>query len=180
MLFEKIKKLWLRYVVGYRDPKEYWDNRWKFGLYAENKTEEAALKLKPKIEELMKKHDCNSILEVGCGRAVLHDLPNYTGLDFSNIVLKQSKAKNIVYADITKKIPQPTNSNDAVLSRYVSLHVPFPNINRTIEEICRVAKKLIMLEEPWDVEPKSTQPHCFIHNLPKLFQENFDGEVIFL
>ena len=178
MILERIKRLWLKYVVGYDRPKEYWDKRWEFKLSAEKATEQRAFELINTIRDLMDEYDCKSILEVGCGRAILRELPNYLGLDFSLEALRQSGLKHFVHADITKEIPLPTNSHDAVLSRFVLLHIPYSKIDTAVKEICRVARKLIILEEPYGT-PKHEQPHCWLHNLPKLFGV-FNGEIIFL
>ncbi len=178
MIPEKIKRLWLKYVVGYDDAQKYWNRRWKFDLNAEQVTGQRGGQLFYTIESLMQKYDCGNILEVGCGRAVLRKLPNYLGLDFSFEALKQSGLERFIYADITEKVPLPTDSQDAVLSRFVLLHIPYSKIGMAVAEICRVASKLIILEEPHG-KPKHEQPHCWRHDLPRLFS-NFEGKTVFL
>lgn len=175
---KKIHRLWLKYVVGYGKPKKYWNKRWSFELTAEKRSSQRGLELYNTIRELMDEYHCNNILEVGCGQAVLRELPNYLGLDFSLEVLKQSGLKQLIYADITKRIPLPTNSQDAVLSRFVLLHIPYSKIDRAVAEICRVASKLIIVEEPYGT-PKHEQPHCWRHDLPDLL-DSFGGDVVFL
>jgi len=179
MIPEKLKRLWLKYIIGYGKPQNYWDSRWRFKLNAEYRTEQTSWELLGVIKELMEKHCCNSILEIGCGRAILRELPNYLGLDFSFEALKQSKLKTFIYADITNKIPLPANSQDAVLSKFVLLHIPPSKIDTAVAEICRVASKLVILKEPYGT-PKHEQPHCWRHNLPELFNKHFNGNVTFL
>lgn len=177
-LVEKMKKLWLKYFIGYSNPRRYWDSRWNCNLEAENTTEQTGLAKFNLILQLMQKHKCKSILEVGCGRAILRDLPEYLGLDFSLEALKKNALPYSIFADITEKIPLPTNSQDAVLSRFTLLHISPDRIERAVDEICRVADKLILLEEPSGSSFHS-QPHCWRHDLSKLFTK-FKGETIHL
>ncbi|MCW3980824.1 MAG: class I SAM-dependent methyltransferase [Candidatus Bathyarchaeota archaeon] len=179
-IVERIKKLWLKYVVGYDKPKTYWDSRWKADLSAEKTTGKTAREELETIKRLMKKHSCQDILEIGCGKATLRDLPGYLGLDFSIEALKQSGLDTFVYADVTKRIPLPDKSQDAVLSRYMLLHIPFSEIENAVEEISRVAKNVVILKEPYGTSKEHAQPHCFLHNLPELFHKFFDGNVEFL
>ncbi|MCK4497927.1 class I SAM-dependent methyltransferase [Candidatus Bathyarchaeota archaeon] len=94
--------------------------------------------------------------------------------------MKESNLDTFIYADITKRIPLPDKSQDAVLSRHVLLHIPFSEIENIVKEISRVAKQVVILKEPIGISKKHAQPHCFSHNLPELFKEFFDGELIFL
>jgi SAM-dependent methyltransferase len=177
---EKMKKLWLKYVVGYANPQRYWDSRWQVNLSAEQATGQNALEESKTIKDLMKKYACENILEIGCGRATLRHLPNYLGLDFSVEALKQSGLDTLIFADITKRIPLPDNSQDAVLSRFVLLHIPFSDIEKAVKEISRVAKNVVILKEPHGSDERQPQPHCFIHNLPRLFRKHFQGHLEFL
>jgi len=175
-----LKRVFLKYVVGYSDPQKYWEMRWRLGLHAEVETAKSGKKLAPKIRRIMRKHECMNVLEIGCGSAPLCELPNYLGLDFSSVALTQSGLKRFIHADVTQKIPLPDKSYDAVLCRFVLLHIPFPRIECTVKEISRVAKKCIILQEPWGEEQKHSQPHCFTHNLPMLFENYFLGAVVFI
>ncbi|UCH31487.1 MAG: class I SAM-dependent methyltransferase [Candidatus Bathyarchaeota archaeon] len=178
---EKIKKFWLKYVVGYSNPQRYWNSRWKSDLSAEIKTGRITKEESEAILNLMTMHSCKNVLEIGCGKASLrYALPNYLGLDFSLEALEKSGLDTFIYADITKRIPLPDKSQDAILSRYVLLHIPFSKIENAIKEISRVAKHVVILREPYGRVKKHDQPHCFLHNLPKLFESYFDGKVEFL
>ena len=179
-VIEKARKLWLKYNIGYSDPQKYWDTRWEANLSAEKATGKSALEEFWLIKSLMEKYSCENILEIGCGRATLRNLPNYLGLDFSLEALKRSGLDKFIYADITKGIPLPDKSQDAILSRYVLLHVPFTQIEKTVMEMGRVAKKAIILKEPYGGNSKHCQAHCFLHNLPELFQKCFQGDLKFL
>ena len=174
-----LKRVFLKYVIGYSRPQRYWDFRWKHDLKVETEKEGRQDYLKA-VADIMQRFDCSNILEVGCGEAYLRELPNYLGLDFSLEALRKSGLQHFVYADITRKIPLPDKSQDAVLSRAVLMHVPFNKIDVEVKEICRVAKKVIILFEAYSLNIHKTQPHCFTHNLPELFAQNFKGTTVIL
>lgn len=173
-----LKRFFLKYIVGYTNPQKYWDMRWKLGLKAEERTEHSTKVQLQEITNVMRQHGCSNILEVGCGKTGLHELPGYLGLDFSLESLRKSGLKQFIYADITEKIPLPDKSQDAVLSRFVLLHIPFDKIDVAVREISRVAKKCVILYEPWSLKVKHSQPHCFSHNLPVLFKKYSDNKKI--
>jgi len=167
-------------VVGYRNPKVYWDTRWKLGLKAEKWTQETLEREFTLINGLMEQYGCENILDVGCGKAHLRNLKGYIGLDYSREVLKKSKVNTFIYGDISdSNLPIPDRSFDAVMTRFVLLHIPFEKIEFAVDNICRIARELIILKEPTSAFPKQTHFHCFAYNLPKLF-EKFDGKVVFL
>ena len=179
-MIDFLKRVFVKYVVGYGNPQEYWNMRWGLNLKAEYWTKHHEQKQLQRITNAMKQHKCTNILEVGCGKAELRRLPGYLGLDFSLEALKKSGLQNFIYADITKKIPLPDKSQDAVLSRFVLLHISSDKIDVAVREISRVAKKCVILYEPWSLKPKHSQPHCFSHNLLGLFKKYFDGTIILL
>ena len=171
----KIEKLFLKYIIGYKNPKRYWNWRWKFRNPA---SQPFWNKLHKTISTIMKKQNCHNILEIGCGEAKLRSLPNYKGLDFSEEIMRRNKLKTFIIADITKKIPLKDKSYDASFIIDVLLHIPTDRIEQAVKEICRVTKKCIIITEV-PITQQSSQPHCFEHNLPKLFKD-FNGEMIFL
>ncbi len=174
---DRIKELWLKYVIGYGEPQKYWNSRWKAKLPAKISTQQVLGKEFENIRNIMEKHSCQNVLEIGCGKAILRNLPGYLGLDFSLEALKKSELTSFIYADITKQIPLPDKSQDAVLSRYVLLHIPCSEIESAVKEISRVAKNAIILREPYGTNKEQVQPHCFVHNLPELFKKYFDGHL---
>ena len=166
-------------MVGYKNPEAYWNNRWRLNLTTEAWTPQKTLNLYNLILEAMKNFNCKNILEVGCGKAQLRQLPGYIGVDFAVKTLKPSRLNPFVfYADITKPLPFKTKVFDAALSVMVLLHVPPDKIEQTISEICRVTKKLVILYEPLKPFPDK-QPHSFNHNLTKLF-EHFKGKIYYI
>lgn len=174
-----IKRVVLKFV-GYKNPQTYWDIRWKLGLKAEEWTKETIQREFTLITKLKEQYGCQSILEVGCGKAHLRNLEGYMGLDYSLVTLKKSKLNMFIYGDISdRNLAIPNKSFDAVMTRLVLLHIPFTKIEFAVDNICRIARKLIVLKEPTSAIPKQTHFHCFTHNLPKLF-EKFEGEVVFL
>lgn len=173
------KRVILKFV-GYKNPKVYWDTRWKLGLKAEKWTRETFQHEFTLINGLMEQYGCQNILEVGCGKAHLRNLKGYIGLDYSLEALKKSQVNTFIYGDISdRNSPIPDRSFDAVMTRFVLLHIPFEEIEFAVDNICRIARKLIILKEPTSAVPKQTHFHCFAYNLPKLF-EKFDGKVVSL
>ena len=129
--------------------------------------------------KLMEDYDCKSILEVGCGKAKIRNLPGYCGLDFSIKALQRSGLKEFILADITKRIPLPDKTFDVVSCGYVLLHIHPDKIEKAIIEMCRVAKKMVLICEP----PYGTfanQKFSFSHDLKTLFTKHFSGNIIFV
>jgi len=173
------KRVILKFV-GYKNTRAYWNARWKLGLEAEKWTQETLQHEFTLIAGLMEQYACQNVLEVGCGKAHLRNLKGHIGLDYSLEGLKKSEVNTFIYGDVSdRNLPIPNQSFDAVLTRFVLLHIPFEKIEFAVENICRIGKKLIILKEPTSAVPKQTHFHCFSYNFPKLF-ERFDGKVVFL
>lgn len=178
-MIDFIKRLLLR-LRGYNSPEAYWNLRWKLGLQAERWTPEMIKKEFDLINELMSKLDCHNILDIGCGQAQLRDLPGYVGLDLSEVSLKQSKLQKYIVGNISDtKLDVPAKGFDAVMTRFVLLHIRFDQIDVAVDNMCRIAGKLIVLREPKSDPPRKTHFHCFSHNLEEVFSR-FEGSVIFL
>ena len=180
-LSQLVKRVFLKYMRGYKDQQKYWNSRWKLGLRDDEWTEESRQKMINLLEDLIAKNQCKTFLDVGCGKAAFRDLSGYVGLDFSLESLKRSGLKEAVFADITNHIPLPDKSFDAVHTRTVLLHIPPDKIEKAVSEICRVAKKCLILQEP-HYNPNGPEPqfHCFNHNLPEIVSRYFKEEIIFL
>jgi SAM-dependent methyltransferase len=174
-----LKHIYLKYIIGYKDPQQYWNTRWGLSLKTEMWGEGKMSLLSSVLTEMMKNHDCTNILEVGCGQANLRSLKGYAGLDFSIEALKRSKLQEFIYADISNHIPLPDKTFDAALSIAVLLHIPPNKINNAVKEICRITRKAIILYEPINSEVV-LQKHNFNHDLIGLFPKYFDGYVAFM
>ena len=156
---QKLKELTSPY-----QPRKYWEARWKTqpttpltGFYKN-------------LKKLLRKHKCDSVLEVGCGEAVgSRALKNYAGLDFSETALEKTQAETKMNWDITQPLPLPENWYDAVLSRMTLLHIPHAGIQVAVDNMRHTAKKLIILCEYPDLSEVHLWRHCFNHNLRKLF-----------
>lgn len=167
-------------LVGYKNPEAYWNTRWTLGLDAEKWTQETFQHEFTQITQLMEQYTCHNILEVGCGKAHLRCLKGYIGLDYSLQALKKSEVNTFICADISdRELPIPDQSFDAVMTRFVLLHIPFEKIELAVNNICRIARKLIILKEPSSAIPIQTHFHCFSYDLQRLF-EKFNGKVVFL
>jgi SAM-dependent methyltransferase len=151
-------------AYSFSNPQTYWELRWQLQPTQTSTNVDDTLK----ITEYMKKHDCHSILEIGCGLGENRNLEGYLGLDFSLEALRKSKLKRFIYADLTEEIPLSDKSFDCFLSREVLLHISHEKIGFVANELERVTRKVGIVREP---EPfKETQPHCFNHDLPSLFK----------
>lgn len=109
---------------------------------------------------LMSMYDYSNVLEIGCGRGKLKELPGYIGLDFVKNV------KPMVNGDIIK-LPFKNNAFDVVLSHWVLIHIPENKIVDVVKEIRRVCKYAVFLRE--SMKP-TNQPHCFNHDFRRLFR----------
>jgi ubiquinone/menaquinone biosynthesis C-methylase UbiE len=177
---DKLKRLYLK-LVGYDDQTRYWDTRWSLGLdrSLDHSIDKATFDHAFNITtEIMKKLDCQNILEIGCGKAEFRTLPNYTPLDFSQKVLNKYGLKGYVYADVTNRIPLPDKTFDCAMTRYVLMHIPTGKIENAVKEISRVTKKAFITTETCN----STVPlksHCFNHDLKGLFKKHFsEGKLV--
>ena len=172
---QMLKKVYLKSVVGYKDPKRYWDKRWKIRL-DEKEDGEYYQRLFAGISRILEDNGCDNVLEIGCGQARFRELPGYLGVDFSLEALRRNKLEAFLYADITKGIPLPDKCFDAAMSTAVLMHIPEGRIKKATSEISRVTKKCIILMES---RLPSNQPHCFLHDYEKLFRD-FPGKLVLM
>jgi SAM-dependent methyltransferase len=177
-VYDKLKRLYLK-LVGYGDQKRYWDTRWGIELNRTDRSiDPATFRDAFKITlDIMKKLDCNNILEIGCGKGEFRTLPNYTPLDFSKSVLNKYGLEGYVYADITNKIPLPDKTFDCAMTRYVLMHIPTDKIENAVKEISRVTKKAFITTETCNSKVP-LKSHCFNHDLKALFKKHFSGKLV--
>jgi SAM-dependent methyltransferase len=133
-----------------KDGKDYWNARWKIDLKEDIPNMKERTVLANTVSNELEKHDCESVLEVGCGPCPY--LKDAIHLDFSLTALKN--LDSFIYADITKKIPFPDKSVDAVFSCAVLMHMPDDSVTLAANELKRVTKKLILLHEGKDRDYK--------------------------
>ena len=176
-----LKRVFLKFITGYRNPQKYWNRRWELGLKAEEWSGEMLRSYMKMLSDIMREYGCKSILEIGCGRAQLRGLSGYLGMDFSMKALRRSGLNEFIFADVTNHIPLPDGTFDAVFVRYVLLHVLPEQIEKAVSEISRVAKKIVILcEPPYKVGEAQTSIHSFNHNLREIFQRHFAGRLVFI
>lgn len=175
-----IKRVFLKYVVGYRNEQKYWNKRWKMGLKDENWSVEQRKTMVERVQNMMQENQCLTFLDVGCGKAELRDLKGYIGLDFSLEGIKKSGLKEAIFADITDHIPLPDKSMDVAFTNYVLLHIRPEKIEKAVSELSRITKKMLILNEPpYCRNGLERQIHCFNHNLPEIIGKHFEGKVVF-
>jgi hypothetical protein len=179
MKLTSLAKRVLLALHGYDDERAYWDRRWK--LKVDPVDQAYHDRLKGKVGQLMQEHDCKNVLEVGCGQAWLRTLPGYLGLDFSLEAFKANGLSEFVVADITKRVPLLDKSFDCVVSMGVLMHIKPSRIVVACNELMRVTRKLIVLQES-TIEPaqkKCSDVHCYLHDYDLLFRD-FSGKVLML
>ena len=161
------------------DSINYWDLRWRLGYDIEKGSEIYRNRWGTQIAKLMREYDCESILDVGCGKAWLRDLQGYLGLDASLEVFRQNGLNSFLLADATQKLPLPSKSFDVVASFCFLMHQPLEKVLIASSEMMRVAKRLIVLKELTENTPVPLKHHCFKHDYDALFKA-FDGTLVML
>jgi hypothetical protein len=156
--FAGIRKFLLRRVVGYRNEQRYWEWRYAHGRIKRNPN--YRIEMEVKVRQVMLEHGCKNVLEIGRGVEALDGLPGYCGLDFSRNIPAD------IHADITKHIPLPDKTFDAVFSSGVLQHIPPENVQKAVSEMARVAK-LVILDEPHTQNPTY---FSWDHNYEELFK----------
>ena len=138
--------------------------------YNELYKEEQLEKIKKLIKIINKD---KKTLDIGCGTAFYHKFfKNYTGIDNSKEMLKQSKA-NVKYSE-AENIPFKDNSFEQVIS--ISAFHNFKNHKKALKEIQRVSKKIIAI-----TIIKRTPKLNYFKNLLKNFEQiDLGKDILFL
>jgi SAM-dependent methyltransferase len=182
-ILQRLKGVILTLVTRYGGNSErYWNLRWRLGYDSEKNLDVYRNPWENQIVTLMLEQHCESVLDVGCGKAWLRDLQGYLGADISAEVFRQNGLTSFLVADATEKLPLPTKSFDACVSCCVLMHQPPTKVLVAVSEMKRVTKKLIVLKELMiDENPNKIplQYHCFMHDYQKLFRD-FDGKLVML
>lgn len=180
---QRLKGVILTLVTRYgRDSRGYWNLRWRLGYDVEKGLHVYRDRWEKQIAQLMQEHNCESILDVGCGKAWLRNLTGYLGSDISLEVFRQNGLKSFLVADATQGLPLPSKSFDTSASFCFLMHQPPEKVLVVISEMKRITKKLIVLKELTKDELKKDvplKPHCFVHDYEKLFKD-FDGKLVML
>jgi ubiquinone/menaquinone biosynthesis C-methylase UbiE len=94
------------------------------------------------LKQLTNKEINSKILDVGCGTALYNKaFPNYTGIDPSKGMLKQTKA-NVIQGE-AENLPFKDNEFDIIIS--VSAIHNFTDYKKAVKEMNRVAKNKIII-----------------------------------
>ena len=120
-----------------------------------------------------------SILEIGCNAgpniAAMRDIINMRddmiyGVDINADAIKKAAemlpAVNWSIGDVNN-IPANDKSIDVVLSDAVLMYIPDKDIEHVMDEICRVAKKAVILLE-WHSEKEKVEDYHWCRNYAKL------------
>ena len=115
-------------------PAKFWDDNWTLSA-GKRPPSKFTAEFCGRIQSLLDKHMCESVLEVGCGEAYAGKyLKGYTGLDFSEVVIDKSESP-ILHFDITKTVDLPDKSFDCVYSKMVLLHIKPDGIDLSLIHI---------------------------------------------
>jgi len=125
-----------------------------------------------------------TLLDAGCGNGVFCNYLNQkerfkriTGLDRSKTALAYLKTENFI-GDVNN-MPFNDNEFDCVSCLEVIEHLPVDSYKKTLKELCRVAKKSIIVSVPYNekIEENVTQcPNCKTIFNYDLHLRSFNGE----
>jgi len=131
-----------------KNSQDYWNTRWFLNLWHDRLTPELRETMVASVKELMARYDCETVLEIGCGASVpLRGVEGVAHLDYSTKALKRAGLTAYIYGDITKHIPVPDKAFDAAYSSNCLIHVSDDKIQSACDEIGRVTRRLVILNE---------------------------------
>lgn len=163
---------------------DYWKNRIKSYGHV-NTTPPEREDVKEIEKELIQKYVKNGsfIIDYGVGGGRMFPLYNEKELnvygfdiaDFTELIEKQrEKYDNFNYthkiSDSVSNTEFETDSFDACICFAVLLHQTPDNIKQVINEICRVAK-IVIISTYYPLVEIPLDKHCFYYNYEKLFSE---------
>ena len=155
---ETLSKLRARYR-----PHSYWEKR--SGRYLQE-----GLDSSEKAQTALKYFDGMTVVEIGCGPGINFPALNpEVGIDFSMNQLRQIQHfdGDLINADASF-LPFRDGAFDGVYLSKVLLHIPHDQIDNVRKEILRVAKKIVLLNEPLRssarASSKRLKKHCFDHD----------------
>lgn len=180
---QRLKGVLLTLVTRHgSNSKRYWNLRWRLGYDVEKGLQKYREHWESQIAKLMQEQNCESILDFGCGKAWLRNLPGYLGSDVSLEVFRQNRLTSFLVADAAQKLPLPSKSFDVSTSFCFLMHQPPEKVLVAVSEMKRITKKLIVLKELVKNENPDNVPlkyHCFMHDYKELFKD-FDGKLVML
>lgn len=156
-------------------PKEYWETRGKTYIYESHEGDEERGQW---IEDMVNELKPTSVLEIGCGPGKYfsrhRSVPLRVAIDFSSSALAtipNRQGCHLVNLDACS-IGFVGRFFDLSFTCAVLVHIPYTQISRAIEEICRVTKNYVLIMEYFDPEMviKELASHCFRHDYIKEFE----------
>lgn len=152
------------------DEKRYWERR------ADSWDEQAKVDIveTKKLEKVIKSLKFDSVLDVGCGTGrFVHSFTgkDYEGCDISENIVKLAKERypdNTFFVSSVEDLVKNTKKTYNLLYIYTCLqHVPPENIQKAVDALKKVGKKLLL------IEPKPFIPtgdYSYHHEYDKLFK----------
>ncbi len=154
----KNKKIECMYVAK-KYEKDYWDGHRKYGYGGYKYIPGRLTAVAKKIIKKFKLNNNSKILDVGCGKGYLlyeikKILPNckVKGIDISKHALKNSHKeikKNLILQDAKKKLHYKNNHFNLALSFGLYHNFTLNNLEKSIKEFNRVAKKKYLMVESY-------------------------------
>jgi len=153
--------------------KRWWATRDQQTSSAPGFWESRTNPLRTEIGKVVASLDAKSILEVGCHAGMnLWSAAQFrkwekiagteispTVLDFTRKTLPTAVGQGVdLYEGSADALPFPDDSFDVVLSSVMLVCVGPEEIEQVLSEICRVARKWIVLVEPLEIDPRFATP----------------------
>lgn len=133
------------------------------------------------LKTFIQKIQPSSLIEIGCGTGILFslykDVPNVSGCDFSENMLKRASqrcerhgfAVKLFYNNIADN--PPNGYWDLAVTRTCLMHIPPEQIERAVENISKICSEALIFEFWQQVEPLKLAPHNWLHDYQTLFED---------
>ena len=164
------KKIHCMKVAKYYE-KDYWDGDRKYGYGGYKYIPGRLTSVAKKIIKKFKINNNSKILDVGCGKGyLLYEIKKILpkceihGLDISNHALKNSHkevSKYLFLHDAKKKLPFKKNYFDLALSFGVYHNFTLNELESSIKEFNRVAKKKYLMVESYKNDTELFNLQCW-------------------
>lgn len=134
-------------------------------------------------DEMMKKCEASTILEIGCNRGMnleaLRSLGyRVSGVEPSEYARSQAKPSLVIVNGTAQDLPFEDKKFDLVFTAGVLIHIPFEDLPKIFQEMDRVSKKYILFceyfaEEEEMVKYRGYDDQLWKRNYKKLFMDRY-------
>jgi hypothetical protein len=167
--------------------KSFWNNRYETNMTLGSGTGSRGNNLKLKedlVRNILKEYSVESVLDIGCGDCEVNkniDMPNYIGLDVSDVIVKRNSElypnRNYIMGDFNY-IKNKEIKSDLVICFDVLIHQPtIEEYNLGIQTIKDSFNKVALVSGFEKAETKGII--YFYENIIKSFtEENYNVEIL--